>query len=378
MARIDMQTARTAVEAPEAAAEDLVRQLTGKNPKLVTMFASRNRDQEALNKAVRARLPKGTRLVGATTAGEIDASGHYDGQVVLGALSGDFEVGLGLGKNLYKDAIGAGASAIEQAARDLGTTPADLDPRKHVGVVIDDGFKFKKEELLLGALEANPDIVLVGGGAASPDQDPANGEVCDDATLVALFRTSAPFAAMRSHWYEPTGRTMTLTKIDETLTRALEIDGKPAALRYAELLDVGVDELEFGKPRGFALMPTASRVGKEYFLRSAWKPLPDNSIQFVNLLEEGSKLELMKLGDPVESTRRFFTEEIPARIARPTASMLFHCGARTAFARATGQLEALAATFKQAPTPVGFSVYFEIYCGFHINTTLTTLVFGEG
>jgi len=27
---------------------------------------------------------------------------------------------------------------------------------------------------------------------------------------------------------------------------------------------------------------------------------------------------------------------------------------------------------------VGLNVYFETYCGFHINTTLTTLVFGEG
>ncbi len=93
-----------------------------------------------------------------------------------------------------------------------------------------------------------------------------------DATLLALFRTNAPWGALRSHWYEPTGETVTITKVDESCTRALEIDGKPAAQRYAELLDVGVDELEFGKPKGFARRPTALKVGREHFIRAPWKP----------------------------------------------------------------------------------------------------------
>src|SRR5262249_60006787 len=85
-------------------------------------------------------------------------------------------------------------------------------------------------------------------------------------------------AALRSHWYVPTGQTVRITKIDETAKRALEIDGQPAARRYADLLGVGVDDLEFGKPRGFAVRPTALRVGREYFIRAPWKPLDAGSI----------------------------------------------------------------------------------------------------
>src|SRR3712207_1453771 len=104
MARVQMQTARTTEADQARAAEQLVRQLQGAtSPKLVTLFASRDRDQLALNRAVRERLPPGTRLVGATTAGELDNRGIYEGSVVLGALSGDFEVGLGLGKGLSLD-----------------------------------------------------------------------------------------------------------------------------------------------------------------------------------------------------------------------------------------------------------------------------------
>jgi len=386
MAQVKMQTARTSEKEPVAAAEDLMKQLGAITPKLVMLFASRERDQSALNRAVRERLPKGCRLVGATTAGELDNTGIHSGTVVLGALYGDFDVGVGLGTNLSGDAVSAGATAIRKACEELGVRQPDLDPRKYVGLVIDDGFRYKKEELLLGILEKNQTLVLVGGGASDDNRDMSkqsaqlhvDGEVATDAVLVALFRTNAPFAALRSHWYIPTGERMTITKVDETHTRALEIDGKPAAIRYADLLGCRPDELEFGTPKGFAVRPTALRVGREYFIRAPWKPiLEDNSILFANLLEEGSELELMKIGDMAGMTKSFFTEELPRRVQNPQAVLLFHCGGRMWYASATGKIPELAETLRSAPTAAGMNVHFEIYSGFHINTTLTVLAFGS-
>jgi hypothetical protein len=169
---------------------------------------------------------------------------------------------------------------------------------------------------------------------------------------------------------------LTITKIDDTCKRALEIDGLPAAQRYSEILGVPVDELEFGKPRGFATRPTALKVGKEYFLRAPWMPLPDGSILFANLLEEGTELEILKIGDMAEHTRKFFKEDLPRRVPNPSATLLFHCGGRAWFAAATGNIGGLSETFRDAPNCAGFNVNFEIYCGFHINTTLTVLSFG--
>jgi hypothetical protein len=385
LAIVKMQTARTTQLDPIAAAEDLVRQLQGgATPKLITLFASRDRDQLALNRALRERLPAGTRLVGATTGGELDNQGIYQGSVVLGALSGDFEVGLGLGTGLSVDAVGAGGAAIKRAAQELGVRQQDIDARKFVGLVIDDGFRYKKEELLLGILEKNPTLILVGGGASDHEYDPAkasallhvDGEVATDCVLVALFKTNAPWAALRSHWYVPTGERVVITKVDESAQRALEIDGKPAALRYSELLGVPVDELEYPKPRGFAAHPTALKVGREYFIRSPWKPLPDNSILFANLLEEGTELELMKIGDMAGATRSFFQEELPRRVQNPQAALLFHCGGRMYYSHVTGTASQLADTLRHAPSAAGMNVHFEIYSGFHINTTLTVLAFG--
>ena len=59
------------------AAEDLLKQLGGTIPKLVMMFASRDRDQRALNRAVRERLPKGRGSSARPPRGEIDNNGMH-------------------------------------------------------------------------------------------------------------------------------------------------------------------------------------------------------------------------------------------------------------------------------------------------------------
>ncbi len=384
MAEVSLRSARSSETDPDKAAEALCsRVLDGPVPKLVTLFAARGHDQVALNRAVKERLPKSVRLVGASTGGEIDNDGMHTGSIVMSALSGDLEVGIGFQRGLSKDASAAGAAAVKRACEELGVKQADLDTRKNVGMVIDDGFKFKKEELLLGVLEKNQGLVLVGGGASDIDIDPArgsavihaDGEVADDGVLVTLIRTDAPWAALRTHWFEPTGQLLTITKSEGP--RVLEIDSKPAAARYAELLGIGTDELEFGKPKGFSARPTALKVGREYFMRAPMMVLPDGSVLFANYLEEGAELEIMKEGDPVASTRRFFTEEVPRRVRSPKAAVLFHCGGRAYVAHMQNKLGELGSTFGSAPPCTGFNCYFEIYCGFQINTTLTSLVFGS-
>lgn len=384
MPSVEMAHARTAERDAARAAEDLCNQLGSAKPKLVVMFASRDRDQRELNRAVRERLPSGTRLVGATSGGEVDRSGMHAGSVVMAALTGDIEVGLGMGHKLSHDAAAAGESAIRTAARELGARADDLGTRKYGAMVIDDGFRFRKEELLLGVMSMNQAMIAIGGGASDTEPDPekqsaelhVDGDVATDSAAVVLFKTDAPWAALRSHWYAPTGQTIRITKIDSTAKRALEIDGKPAAQRYADLLGVGVNDLEFGTPNGFAVRPTALRVGREYFIRAPWKPLEDGSILFANMLEEGSELELVKITDIVDSTRRFFEQELPMRVANPKAALLFHCSGRKWYAESTGKIPALSEAFRSAPPCVGMNVHFEIYCGFHINTTLTALAFG--
>src|SRR5215470_899404 len=126
MPSVNMLHARTLARSPALAADELCAQLGTTVPKLVVMFASRDRDHVALNRALRERLPRGTRLIGASTGGEIDRDGMHDSSVVIAALTGDCEVGLGLGRDLTRNAPAAGETAIRDAARQLGARPPDL------------------------------------------------------------------------------------------------------------------------------------------------------------------------------------------------------------------------------------------------------------
>jgi hypothetical protein len=385
MAGIDLTSARTRERDPARAAEALVAALSGATPKLVTLFAPDAMDHRALNRELRRRLPPATRLVGASGGGEIDRTGVHRDSVVIGALAGDFELGLGLGTGLGRDAIRAGGDAMRRACADLGVVMGDLERGRHVGLVIDDGLRFKKEELLMGALADTADVTLVGGGAGAyelaPGSDRArvhvDGEVATDAVLIALFATAAPFAALRTHWFLPTGEKLTITRVDPSCTRALEIDGRPAAARYAERIGVEIADLAYGSLKGFEARPTALRLGREHVLRAPWMPMPDGSVMFANLVEEGMELELMRLGDTSALTRRFFTEEIPARVHDPGAALFFHCGARSWHLAAAGESERHNATFADAPPCAGMDVCFEIWNGLHLNCTLTALVFGR-
>ena len=379
-----MLTARTSKTDPGEAAEDLLNQIGSFRTKLGIMYASRDRDHLALNRAIRERLPPGTPFLGASSAGEIDNDGLHFGSVVLTTLGGDVEVGIGLGTKLSEDGVRAGVDAVTDAAGQLGHRPEDLNPRTDVGIVIDDGYRRRKEALLFGVLEKNPALFLVGGGASDPERDPskrsalvhANDRVETDAAAVVLLRTESPFRVLRSHWYVPSGQILRITRVDDTHKRALRIDGAPAARRYAEALGVSVDELG-GNPRLFSSRPTALRVGREYFIHAPSMVLPDGSILFEHLLDEGTEYEVMSPGDPLEITRRFLDEQVPRRVPSPRGMLVFHSSERYASAEASGHLGALSGMFRSKMPIAGFNVEAEIYCGFSVNNTLATLVFGS-
>ncbi|NUO49603.1 MAG: hypothetical protein HOV80_12170 [Polyangiaceae bacterium] len=382
MATVRLQSASSSSNVPEKAAEEALTGLGSFSPKVVFGFVPGPWDHRAFHAALRARLPKAIRLVTSSSGGEITNEGLATEKLVLGAIGGDLDVSLGWATDLSRDAAKAGSTAIEMAAQQLGTRVANLD-RHYGAVVIEDGFKMKKEEMLLGVLEKNQSLVLVGGGASGYEFMKGSGfmgvdgDVFSDGVVTMLFRSTAPWAALRSHWYEPTGQRTRLTKVDVPARRILELDGKPAGARWAEIAGVPPEHLTFANPEQFLRSSLAMRVGREYFLRSIAKRMDDDTLDSANMVQEDLELEVMRVGNIVDHTRRFFAEEIPRRVANPTAALLFDCGARRLYAHLTGKVPELSRTFAEAPHTAGLTVQFETYCGFMVNSTLTALVFGS-
>lgn len=384
MPQIDFSSSRTQETDPAKAADDLLKNLGGKTPKLAVLFAHSNINQRAINAAMRERLPKGTRLFGGSTLAPLDNTGYQPNGATLGLVSGDFEVAFGIGKALGTDAASAGAKAVSDAARELGVKPSDLDPRKHVGLVIDDGYKSKKEEFLVGMLDVNPTITLVGGGAShSIPPGPGvtvepeihiDGEVLVDAVGVALFKMDAPWSVIRHHAYIPTNERVVITKVDPSSKCAIELDGKRAVDRWSELSGVSVDQLE--AKAALITTCTALKVGREYFMRSPWKPLPDGSILFGSMLTENTELHVMRLGDMPAMLTQFLTEELPQKLQSPRGFLAFECGMRALTSHMTGQNERMAEALSKGPTIAGMAAAFEVCNGFQLTSTMTGLAFG--
>jgi hypothetical protein len=381
MAKVRFESSTSPSTNPEQAAEEALSKLGSFPAKVVFGFIPGSFDHRAYHQAIRTRLPKDTQLVTSSTGGEICAAGYLTNHTVLAALGGDLDVGIGFGNGLSSDAANAGASAIDKAAKNLGMRVADLD-RHYGAVVIDDGIKMKKEEMLLGVLEKNQSLVLVGGGASSYEFMQGagwmgvNGEVFTDGAVTVLFKTLAPWGALRSHAFEPIGQRVRVTKLDADPRRILELDGKPAAARWSEVTNLPVENLT-GAHMDHAKWSLAMKVGREYFLRGVVAAPELNAIESSSMLQEDQELEVVTMGNIVDATRRFFTDELPRRVQNPTAALLFDCGARRFYSMMTGKLDELGTTFKAAPPNAGFTVCFETYCGFVISYTLTSLVFGS-
>jgi hypothetical protein len=381
MAKVRFESATSSSTSPEQAAEETLTTLGSFPAKVVFGFIPGPFDHRAYHQALHERLPKDTHLVTSSTGGELTTGGYLTNHLVLGALGGDLDVGIGWGTGLSRDAAHAGSSAIDRAAKSLGMKVADLD-RHYGAVVIDDGLKMKKEEMLLGVLEKNQGLVLVGGGASSYEFMQGegwmgvDGEVFTDGTVTALFKTLAPWAALRSHAYEPTGQRVRVTKFDSETRRILEFDGKPAGARWCELANLPPENLHLTH-MDHMKWALAMKVGREYFLRAVVHAADADAVESTSLLQEDQELEVVTVGNIVESTRRFFREEVPRRVRNPSAALLFDCGARRFYAMMHGKLDELGTVLSSAPPSAGFTVSFETYCGFMISSTLTSLVFGS-
>lgn len=252
-------------------------------------------------------------------------------------------------------------------------------------LVIDDGYKGKKEEFLVGMLDVNPTVTLVGGGSSNTtppgpgvDIEPEvhiDGEVVGDAVAVALFRMGAPWSVIRHHAYVPTNERVVITKVDGSAKCAVELDGKRAVDRWSELSGCPVEELE--AKAALVTTCTALKVGREYFMRSPWKPLPDGSILFGCMLTENTELHVMRLGDMPTMLTQFLTEELPLKVQSPRGLLAFECGMRALTSHMMGQNDKMAEALGKGPKLAGMAAAFEVCNGFQLSSTMTGLAFGE-
>jgi hypothetical protein len=352
----------------------------GGRPSLVVVFASHRLDADAVAAAIDQELA-GTPWIGCTSCGEIGAGGDHEGTIAAIAIgSPKLRVGLGIASDLARSALRSSRDAVSAAAASLGLQPEQLQPGKHAAIALVDGRSGFEESFCLGSAATAPQVHFVGGSASDNFEDPPRarvffgGKAYSGAGVVAVIETDLPFAVIESEHMVPTPDRVVVTAADPERRRVAELDGQPAAKRYAQLVAAhGGGALTAVLASSY---PFAMYVGGRPYVRSVAE-IDGQTLVFASAVDPGTILRLMRPGDLVGSTRQALLSAASEVGGHLRAVIAFSCLGRHREAMTSGARGALGELYDETPL-VGFHSLGEQKGPLLVNHTLTGLAIGGG
>ncbi len=359
-----------------AAVAEVIAQLEAasrEDPHCIIFFAGLKHDGALLGQALQQRFGT-SHILGCSGNGEFTNGHAGKGGVAALALHRDM-VGL-VASAIAKldgglqEGIGAAADTLGQQ---LGVPLRELDPQRFVGVALMEGAR-GQEELLNEALgNVAPLLAFVGGSAGDNITFTgtwvfAEGQLAQNACALLVLELLQPFAILKTCNFVATPIELTITKADPSRRLVLELDGQPAAQRYAEVIGAPASELAFPH---FLANPLGLMIEGEPWLRSVLRR-DGNDLYFACAVLEGMTLNLMQATDIVENAQSAFDRLALPPSSRPRTALLFNC----AYRMLEVQIKGLEEPYHQAlasVTHAGLHTNGESYLG-HINQTLTGLV----
>ncbi len=349
---------------------DIQSQAQGAETRMVLFFASAKFEAQALSTRMGETF-SGASVFGCTTAGEIVTGKMLKGSVVAMLFGPDIisDVKIEVLENIKSEI------KVEQALKSIGdyyqTPPAELDFEKYVGIILIDGLSMA-EETIMEKIGDQTDTIVIGGSAGDDLQFSttyvfADGKAYTNAAVLAMLKPAVGFDFLKTQSFNPLGKTLVATKVDEAQRKVLEFNDKPAADAYAESLGVSVEEA----PNFFMSNPIGLMMGDEPYVRSPQK-IQDKSMCFYCNIKNGMELQILESTQIVDDTRTAL-EEKKKDLGNISGIINFHCILRTLELDQKGQADDYGNLFSDIPT-VGFSTYGEEFVG-HINQTSTMLLF---
>jgi len=361
-----IKIAYSTVNSAEDAAADIIGQLSHTEPKMVVFFASSAFDQELLSKKMQEGFSNAATF-GCSTAGEIISGKMLKNSIVAMALDGDIisDVKVSVVQNIRDN--GDIKKAFAEFEGYYGLPTRDMDYKKYVGIVLNDGLSMSEEKVMekIGDLT---NVVFIGGSAGDDLKFKrtcvyANGHVYSNASVLALMVPKNGFDYVKTQSFEVAGVNLTATRVNEQSREVMEFNGKPAALAYTEALNIPLEEAS----KSFMTNPVGLVAEDEIFVRSP-QQIKDNSMIFYCNILDGMEVSLLNATDIVKDTKEALAKK------KDIAGVInFNCILRTLELEQKGQQDAYAGIFKDIPT-IGFSTYGEACFG-HINQTSTMLIF---
>lgn len=361
-------------------------------PVLLCVWASTQQPLAALLPALQERFPRAV-VVGSSTAGEFTAAGDTKGCAVVFGVAGDVVAHAGFGGGLKAST----EKALQQALAEL---PTSVDGHPHrAALLLFDGLVGVGEEVTLQASLLLGEDVKVAGAAAGDDGAVSRTEVGvgnksgSDSVVVVSLHAKAPFGLGVRHGHNTAVTApMTVTRAHDNLV--VELDGKPAFSRFAEVVRAESDAAGYGDLNAvddaarlfafFVRFVPALRIGDGWRNRTILMKNPDRSLGFTCGIAEGTRLTVVK-SDPAQQleSARAAAKDAVADLGGGSAAggLVFDCICRKTLL-GDDFTAAAAAIASEVGAPIGgFESYGEValragdFSGFH-NSTTVVLVFG--
>ncbi len=366
-----------AVDARQAVSEfhDSVAQ---PDTELVMFFCSAQYDLDALADEMSSQFT-GVQVVGCTTAGEIGPAGCRDASISGVSFSvGSLCAVTGRLANLQQFEFAQAQSLTQGMLQQLEGRRTEANAGNSFAILLIDGLSVREEPVAGALQDLLGEVPMVGGSAGDGARFHRtfvfiDGRFHADSAVLVLASTRLPFRTFKTQHFVPTDDRVVVTVADAAHRIVSEIDGRPAAEAYADLIGVEVEELV---PMLFASEPMVVMIDGTNYVRSIQTANMDGSLTFFSSIEEGLVLRAARGIDLVDSLEKAFAE-IQIAIGELQLVVCFDCILRRLEYSHSELLAGVEQVFHDNHV-VGFNSYGEQFNGVHVNQTLTGLAFGAG
>lgn len=322
---------------------------------------------------------KNTEVVGCTTAGEFTRAGCEQKSIVA----------IGFSNKYFSISAKPVESMEEYDIADAQNTMNELIDQcrlKELAPIQGNSFLLTlldglstKEELFLQTLNSATYGIPHFGGSAGDDVNLANTHVFyqhkfhQQAAIVILVNTRCAFEVFNCNHIKCPIEKLVVTEADVENRTVYELNAMPAAIEYANLLNININDLT---PEVFSLHPLAVKVGGQYYIRSIQKVnMDDLSLTFYCAVDVGIVLTAVEMDDIFNSLNNKL-EDITERFGQSDLVLGCCCFLRRIEIEQKNlgkQAKALYEKYNMA----GFNSYGEHINGINLNQTFAGVFIAE-
>lgn len=315
-------------------------------------------------------------IYGCTTAGEISDTYSADSIVAL-VLNAEY---FAVHANLISDFKNFDLIEAMKIAGDVEKNlvfSQNFITNKTFGFLLSDGLSFSEEKITQLLYQAMEGINILGGSIADDFKLKQThvyfkNQFIKSSTVLLTVEIKDSFGIFKMQHFEPTDKEIITTKVNFSQRIVEEINGEPAALAYAKINQIDLNDMS---NIDFAMHPLMLHVANKWYIRSISKILPNNSLQFHCAIDFGLPLNVGKGKNLVAKLE----EEVLQIIAR-FDEIYFTLGCDCILRKLeifdknhTRKVEKLLEKINF----IGFNSYGEQYNGIHFNQTMIGITVGK-